>query len=270
MIKKLHYIKENNSSDIEKITLASLKSHYPDFEYSAWMPGSSPLRILYDNGGLFIGPNILSVSRIPDSFFEKDFFAFSPLFDDKQVNTNICYANKEKSPLFLSLMENGLSSLNEEITSSPFKPFFSEEDLSLPSLNIYNKNQFGFINTPDNTYRNISPFLLNINVKSHLAPTNLHYLVIDKKSDPTKVFSLCENFAKLESKEDHFLLLVCNDISSDLTSKMGEFLNYHIVYEGKSWDTLFLNGLDESSLSKVLVEYISRNFRPLSCERLPS
>lgn len=234
------------------------------------MPGSSPLRILYDNGGLFIGPNILSVSRIPDSFFEKDFFAFSPLFDDKQVNTNICYANEEKSPLFLSLIENGFSSLNEEISSSPFKPFFSEEDLSLPSLNIYNKNQFGFINTPDNTYRNISPFLLNMNVKSHLAPTNLHYLVIDKKSDPTRVFSLCENFTKLESKEDHFLLLVCNDISSDLTSKMGEFLNYHIVYEGKSWDTLFLNDLDEPSLSKVLVEYISRNFRPLSCERLPS
>lgn len=270
MIKKLHYIKEDNPSDIEKITLSSFKSHYPDFEYSAWKPGSSPLRILYDEGGLFIGPNLLSLSRIPDQFFEKDFFAFSPVFDSKEVNQNICYANQVNSPLFFSLMENGFSTLDEEINSAPFKPFFPEENLSLPSLNIYNKNQFGFINTPDNTYRSISPFILNMNVKEHLAPTNLHYLVVDKNTSPTSLFSVCESFAKMETQEDHFLLLVCNDISSDLASRMGEFLNYHIVYEGKSWDTLFLSELDETQLSKVLVEYISRYFRPLSCERLLS
>ena len=89
MIKRLHYIKEHYSGNAEKACLLSFKTNYPDFELIAWQPGSSPLKILYDDGGLFIGPGILSLERIPDSFLQKPFLVFDNSFETTNINFNI-------------------------------------------------------------------------------------------------------------------------------------------------------------------------------------
>lgn len=273
MIKKLHYIQEYGSSTTEKTCLASLKENYPDFEFLAWQPQSSPLRILYDHGGLFVGQNILSLSRILDSYFYKPFFTFSNTFDSKELSQSICYADKVNSPFLLELMEKGIEqALQQQINAQPFKPCFNEHNLILPDVNVYSKNQFGFITKPDNTYPDFNktkPFFLDMNIKKHDSSLwHLHYLIINKDSNPTKVFSYCENFVKA-NLPNHFLLLVCNDLERDLASRMGEFLTYHLVYGDKGWNTLFVgNNTDSPALYQILIEYISSNFKVSCCEEL--
>ena len=270
MIKKLHYIKEDYSGNIEKYCLASYKSLYPDFEFLAWKPGSSPLRILYDHGGLFIGPGLYAVNRIPDSYFEKDFLVFDNTFDSRSVNiNNCCYSNEINSPLFLQFMQKGVGEvLKEKIGEVSFKPYLNESDIENEELNIFNKDLFGLIDKGNKTYKEISPYLVDMNTRKINGEWNLHYLVVDEETEANKVFSLCESFhnMKYEDGSKHFLLLVCNDFKRDLCSRMGEFLTYHIVGDGKGWNTIFV--LKKKEIEGVVAEYISKFDRILSCEKL--
>ena len=270
MVKILHYIKEDYSGNIEKICLGACKSIYPDFEIMAWKPGSSPLRILYDHGGLFIGPHILPVNRIPDELLNRSFLVYDNSFDSKLPNLDICCcADKPENPIFLSFMEEGvLPVLNQKIPPQPFKPYQNEYDIFTEEISILNKNQFGFIDKSNRMYPEFKDvYLVDMNTRKHPGEWNMHYLIINKNTNPNKVFSICENFAKMEYKDGsrHFLLLVCNDWERDLTSRMGEFLTYHIVGNDKNWDTIMVR----NNIEEVLTEYIGRNFdKILSCERL--
>lgn len=265
MIKKLHYIKNDYSGEIEKFCLETHKKLYPDFEFLAWKPGSSPLRILYDHGGLFIGPNFFSVSRIPDSYFEKPFIVFDNTFDTLNVDPNICcYSDAEESPLFLEFMEKGIYiPLGDKINSQPFRPCLNETDFLLDRLNIYNKNQFGMF---DRTARKIfdgDGYICSTNTNiSKALDFNLHYKVVDKDTDSNELFIICENFCKLKEGKHFLLLLFKMDGSRDLINRMSDYLNYSVISDDKDWDIIIG---DEN----ILPEYIGKKFDGLkSCERV--
>ena len=276
MIKKLHYIKEDFSGNIEKYCVDKLRELYPDFEFSAWKPGSSPLRILYDHGGLFIGPNIIALKRIPDSYFEKAFISFNNSLNTDYPNINFCcYSNKEKDPLFLRFMENGIgNTLAEEGYYGSFeaKTNLKGFEVNLKNINLLNRVNFGgFDRLSNDVFIDDDIYLMDMNVTRH-DDFNLHYVVINPDTDSNKVHALCENFFnyKYDKDNNHFMLFVCNDFGRDLTTRIGELINYKNIYPNKKAGILVVgNGLDGEKLNMILIEYVGKWFNNLkSCERL--
>ena len=267
MTKILHYIKEDHSGDAERFCLDTYKRDYPDFKFMAWKPGSSPLRILYDNGGLFVGPYVYSRKRIPDSFFEKDFLVFDNSFESQLVNLNLCcYAEAPKSPVFLEFMEKGvMPTLKEKGFKNDFKVGLNKEKQSLDEIDILPSPEFSGLERK--SYDIYDSYLFDMNFNLNKADGfNLHYLTIDEDSSPNKVFSTLENYVnlKVEGKTKHFLLLVCKG-NYDLTNRMCVYLQYHCILENKRWDIIFGDG----DTDKLITEYVGRRFNNLvSCEKL--
>ena len=276
MIKKLHYIKEDYSGDIEKYCVGKLRELYPDFEFMAWRPGSSPLRILYDNGGLFIGQNIIALRRIPDSYFEKSFVSFNNSITTDYPNFNFCcYADKEKDPFYLRCMEIGTTAaLAEEGYNGSFnaRTNLNGCDIELKDINLVNRVKFGGIdNLSKDVFINDDVYLMSMNF-DYINNTILHYVIINPDSESNKVHAICDNYFNFKQEKDsrHYLLFVCNDLTRDLTSRIGELLSYKNVNENKKGGIIVVgNNLDNKALNKLLLEYIGRWTADLkSCERL--
>lgn len=277
MIKKLHYIKEDCSSDIERYCVGKLKELYPDFEFVAWRPGSSPLRILYDNGGLFVGQSLIPLRRIPDPYFEKSFVSFNNTLTTDYPNFNICcYANSEKEPLFLKFMEKGVNTalLEEEGYSGDFKAKTSLDryELELKDINLVSKARFaGFDRLSNDLFLGDDIYFMDMNLRK-VDNVNLHYVVINPDTESNKVHALCDNFFshKYDKDSKHYMLFVCNDLERDLTTRIGELVNYKNISDNKRGGIIVVgNGLDSDTLSKVLIEYMGRWVNGLkSCERL--
>lgn len=268
MIKKLHYIKSDYSGNTEKFCLNTHKKFYPDFEFLAWKPGSSTLKILYDHGGLFIGPGFFSLNRIPDSCLEKPFLVFDNVFDSKKLSQNICcYSDVEKSPVFLNFMDKGIRIPFEEKTDSePFKPCLNESDLLLDNLNIYNKNQFGCFDRFARKMYMGDAYICSTNTFTNpVSDYNLHYKIVNKSTDSNELFAICESFSKFkcDNENKQFLLLLLEiDGNRDLLNRMSDFLNYSVVDENKRWDIVIGN-------EDILTEYIGTHFDKLkSCEKI--
>ena len=280
MIKKLHYIKEDYSGDIEKHCLETYKRDYPDFEFMAWKPGSSPLRILYDHGGLFIGQNMLSLKRIPDFYFDKSFLVFDNALDSGLPNLNLCcYANAPNEQIFLDFMLKGVEPVLYEYGFKDYNLFGAKSslkgyDLFLPDINLFNRINFsGFEKLSHEIYRGDDIYLMDMNIHYSTVydKMHIHYIVVNKDTSSNKVHALCESFynMKYEDGSRHYLLLVCNDLKRDLCSRLGEFITYKNIDDNKIGNVIVLDGVDESEVGKILTEYISRKFwRTESCERL--
>ena len=247
--------------------MRTLKEHYPDYEFMAWRPGSSPLRILYDHGGLFVGPYIYSTGSLPEAYFEKPFFVFNNVFETTQINPNlICYSDAPESPVFKDIMEKGVENcLKERGFQNDFKVGLAEKEQNLDGLNIYPKSLLSF----DRKSReiNVSYFVdMNFNLEK-VNGIHLHYMIVDENSDSNKMFSIIESYAKLELDNEknagHYLLFVNKGGNDDLVTKMTTMLIYYCVNWNKRWG--IINTLDED----VIPEYIGKKFDGLlSCERV--
>lgn len=264
MIKKLHYIKQDYPSNAENFCLKTLKLLYPDFEFMAWRPSSSPIKILYDHGGFFVGPYIYAVNPLPESYFGKSFFVFNNVFETTQINPNlICYSDTQEAPILREFMEKGVEAcLKERGFQNDFKVGLAEKEQNLDGLNIYPKSLLSF----DRKSREISTsyFMdMNFNLEK-VNGIHLHYMIVDENSDSNKVFAVIENYTKLEVKnENHYLLFINKGGNDDLVSRMTTMLIYHCNGWNKRWG--IINTLDED----VIPEYIGRKFdNLLSCEKI--
>ena len=267
MIKKLHYIKEDYSGNAERLCLESFKKIYPDFEICAWKPGSSPIRILYDNGGLCVGPYILAKKKVPEELFEKPFLSFDNKFETTCISLNLCCSPDKENPMFLEFMERGIVPVLKELGfNNEYKVGLAENDLDLGKIKILNRKEYGF----DRGYYELydSSFLdMNINFNK-VNGVHLHYLVINDKINPNILFSIVESYSKMDYKGDkHFLLLVNNSNLNDLISRINVFLLYSCVTEDKMWG--IINTGKTKNPEDVITEYIGRKFdNLLSCERI--
>ena len=116
-------------------------------------------------------------------------------------------------------------------------------------------------------------YLMDTNIDFFSKPDwNLHYVIINSNTPSNKVHALCENFFSHEYKDEskHFLLFICNDLERDLSSRIGELINYKSIYENKKANIIVVgNGEDSATVGDILIEYIGRSFERLkSCERL--
>ena len=275
MIKKIHLIKEDYPGDIEQYCLETFKRDYPDFEFVFWKPGSSPLRILYDNGGLFIGPGLISMSRLPDSFFDKSFLVFDNVFESTLPNINLCcYSDKEQSPIFMEFMEKGIfPALKEKKGLSDKFELEAPRDKLFSDINIFYWDKIiGFDKLSKEVTFNKPFYLLDTNTQKEEGDWHVHYLVVDENTNPSTVYTLCENYSEMEYDDgtNHFMLIVCNDIKHDLANRLSTFLHYKTtVKANKSYNIIAFDNLEETKLYKFIVEYISRRFnKVLSCENL--
>lgn len=269
MINKIHYIKEDYSGNSEKFCLSSLKRDYPDFEFFAWKPGSSPLRILYDHGGIFFGPNIISLKKLPD--FNKPFFVFDNSFESTVPNYNLISGSPEKeSPILLEFMENGtLNTLLKKGFDNTNKVGLNEKNYYLPEIDILNfKEYLGFDKKIFEYYPGSFALDTNFNLNK-FSDIHLHYLVIDEDTTSNKVFSVSESFGKMkyEDGSQHFLLLVVTAPRHDLVSRIGTLLQYHCTSGRKFFDIILPIGIDNPE--GIVAEYMARKFNNvLSCEKL--
>lgn len=264
MIKKLHYIKQDYPSNAENFCLKTLKLLYPDFEFMAWRPGSSPIKILYDHGGLFIGPYIYATEALSETYFKKPFLVFNNVFETVQVNPFLlCYSDAPESPIFKEFMEKGMETcLKEKGFQNDFKVGLAEKEQDLDGINIYPKSLLSF----DRKSReiNTSYFMdMNFNLEK-VNGIHLHYIVVDEESDSNKIFAILESYTKMEAKdENHYLLFINKGGNDDLVSRMTTMLIYHCNGWNKRWG--IINTLDED----VIPEYIGKKFDGLlSCEKI--
>ena len=273
MIKKLHYIKEDHSGSVEQTCLTICKEIYPDYEFMAWKPGSSPWRILYDNGGLFVGQGMIPVKALPEEYLQKPFFVFDNVFDSTNISRRVCFSNEPKNPIFLEIMNNGLEYISGKVSNEP-KIKLNEKDFQFDEFNIFNRNQFGYVDSLSKTLpENESPYFIDIypQRKTGLSDYIIHYKLIDKNTNVNKLYSICENFSNLkcENGTKHFLLLVYNlkNLNIKLANVISELLTYNCHSENKMWDMIISpNG---SASADMATEYIARNFNnTVSCEKV--
>lgn len=268
MIKILHYIKEDYSGSAERFCVSTYKEQYPDFEFMAWKPGSSPLRILYDNGGLFIGPHIYSKKRLPGSFFEKSFLVFDNTFETDTVNIDLCcYSDSKENPLFLEFMQNGIMpTLKKKGFENDFKVGLNKRKQSFDDIDVLSSDIIGFEKKSYEIYQDT--YLMDMNFDlSKISDVNLHYLIINENSDPNKIFSVVESYGKIDYKDEskHFMIIVSTG-NLDLTERMCTLLQYHCAYENKKWDAIFG---EKKKINEIITEYIGRKFNNVvSCEKL--
>lgn len=265
MVKTLNYIKKDYPSDIDEFCLESYKEIYPDFEFKAWKPGSSPIAILYKEGGLFIGPGILARKRLEEEVFDKPFFCFNNAFESTGINLGLCYSEKE-NPIFAKMIEDGiLNTLYKEGLDDSNKIGFGEKDLDLGSIKLLNRFTFGF----DTAYYELydSPFL-DTNLRFEpVYDCHLQYLIADKETDSNRLGFAAERFSKIKSEEKRFFLLVNNGADDDLISRIGTLLLYSSGIPTRLFEIINLGGTDK--VMGVLAEYIGRKFNNLkSCKRI--
>ena len=277
MVKKLHYIKEDYSGSIEKYCLKTYKNLYPDFEFMAWKPGSSPLRILYDHGGLFIGPNFFALNRIDDFYFDRSFLVFNNSLNTDKVNiNNCCYAASPNEEIFMDFMKKGVDTvLAERGYAGNFRAKMAPNGftMTLREIDIFDRISFGGFDKLSLEVYTKGVYLMDTNMRFDPAlDYHLHYMIVNKDTESNKVHALCESFynMKCEDSSRHYLLLVCNDLERNLCSIMGELINYKNVNENKVGNIVVVgNGVEEKEVEKLLVEYVGRKFVNLkSCERL--
>lgn len=263
MDKLLHYIKEDYTGAIEKLCFESFKKTYPDYKIMAWKPGSSPIRILYDKGGLFIGPNILVKKALPEKYFEKPFLMFDNRFETTSINLSLCYSEKG-NPLFLRFMEDKfIDVLYEQGFDNRNKLGLADKEMDLKNIRVLDRFTLGF----DKAYYELydSCFLdTNVNFEE-ISDVYLHYLIADKKTSSKELFFSVDGFlkSKYPSEEKHFILLINNGADSDLISKIGTLLVYSKGNENRQSEIINLGGC--SNISEMVFEYIGRKFNRLKC-----
>lgn len=271
MIEKFHYIKEDFSGNHEKLLVSALKRDYPDATFSAWKPGSSSLRIIYDHGGLFLGPTTLSLKPL-DNYLDKPFLIFDNSFESTYPNYNLAaYSPEKNSPIFLEFMEKGIvNTLKEKGFSDENKIGLNEKIFETEEIRILSKFELGFDKKIFEAYTPNFFIDTNFNIEK-VNDAILHYMVVDENTKSNKAFSVCESFGKMkyDQKEKHFLLVVWNCINPDLESRLGTLLQYHCTSGNKFFDFLNLPGVGKEELEGIIAEYAGRKFDGLiSCEKI--
>ena len=270
MTKILHYIREDYPGSADSFCLSTYKKFYPDFEFMAWRPGSSPLRILYDHGGLFIGHYVMAMQRLPDSFFEKSFIPFDCEYESVFPNVeNCCYAKEPNEKIFLDFMERGMPLvLYEQGFQNDYKVGLSYKTQNLPDIDVVEGKSFGGFERKTGKIYGQYFLKMNFNMEK-VNGVNLHYMIVDKDKDPNKVFSIIEYYGKLKYRDGskHFFLMVSDGSRNDIVEKMNTLFLYHCTTPNKLWDVLLLDGCKD--VEAIISEYIGRKFENLlSCEKL--
>lgn len=266
MTKIIHYIYNRNAGPLEEVCIESWKRIYPDFEFQLWEPGSSIVRILYDNGGLFLGSDVMAIKRIPDEYFAKSFVPWDDAFETTVVNPGICfYAAEPKEELFLQMFDGFGDALARAGINNRTKLGVSERDQELKDITIVNRLLFGANDKISFQLPLETPYLLHVNPEFNQKweGFHVHTLVVDENSKHNNVYIACKRFCEMKPAdgESHVLILVNNSPDTDFVNRMCTLLNYHINNRcnyNRRWLYLPIGCCD--SVGDIITEYVGRKF----------
>ena len=298
MTKIIHCIKVGPNSelgDFELSCVESWKRTYPDWEIKYWtdkeiLPLLSDckfavsaynkgafayagdyvrLKILYEEGGLYMDTDVFCVNRIPDECFEKSFTAWDAGFDTYWTQNGTCvYACKPKQKIFRAMAdyyrkfdEYPKFSADNTVVEFVIRGFGLNFDnrmtcqltnQELEDFNVYNCAQFGAFDYTQNLIwslpEDIPVYLVHARAKSWAGYSDeniyLYYAFVNEDTDMMRLYEIVLGLNTLNTN--------VNWLSKWLNYRR---LNYMVVPLGV--------GLEEDELNAAFLDFVTKRFNKI-------
>ena len=320
MTKIIHCIKVGPNSELGDFELScvdSWKRTYPDWEIKYWtdkeiLPLLSDckfavsaynkgafayagdyvrLKILYEEGGLYMDTDVFCVNRIPDSYFEKSFTSWDAGFDTYWTQNGTCvYACKPKQKIFRMMAdyyrkfdEYPKFSADNTVVEFVIRGFGLNFDnrmtcqltnQELEDLNVYNCAQFGAFDYTQNLMWNLPKdkpvYLVHARAKSWAGYNDenvyLYYAFIDDNTDTMKLYEMIQKFMdmKMNNLSCKAILVLGMNTVSGVANWFSKWLSLRLKDGRKDYLMAPLgNGLSEDELNSAFLDFITKRFNKI-------
>ena len=316
MTKVIHCIKVGPNSelgDFELTCIESWKKVYPDFEIKYWTDKEvipflgdckyavscynakayvyaldyARLKILYEEGGMYLSTDTFCVNRVPDACFEKAFTGWDPGYDTYWSQNKICmycekgdkiveemidlYKKFGEFPDFKvdnTVVENVLRKHGIDF-SDRFRCRYTNQTVD-DCYNVFNCIQFGAWDYNQKCYNYTSEFPvffvtcdMEVLQKKEY-PVQLFYAFLNEDTDLAELSSKINAFIDMKVPQGVYpdLLIAVNCMNGNevffskrLWMKLGNNTGQ------KRWDIFPLgNGLNEDELNAAFLDYVSKKY----------
>ena len=321
MIKTIHCIKVGPTSELGDFELScvdSWKRVYPDFEIKYWtdkeiLPLLSDckyavscynnkkyafamdyvkLKILFENGGLYMDTDVFCVHRVPDSCFEKAFTAWDPGFDTYWSQNGTCMycepGNKTTGQMieyYKSFEEYPKVSYDNTVVEHIMRAkgvIWDKNRLTCRFTNqvvdndisVFNCVQFGawdyvqkcYLGNRDGDY---PIYFVHCRTKSWCGFDNenvqIFYAFINEDTDLLKLSNAINYFLKMKvtGKAKPVLLLALNTIGKEGDFSKRLWMELGLKSE-KSWNIFPLgDGLSDDDLNRSFLDYVTKRYNKI-------
>lgn len=320
MIKTIHCIKVGPNSelgDFELSCIESWKRTYPDFKIKYWtdkeilplisdckyavscynnrkfafVADYARLKILYQEGGLYMDTDVFCVNRIPDSIFEKSFTAWDAGFDTYWSQDGTCiYASEPGLELFKRFIDfyKTFKEFPEFAADNTVIEYVIRQlginwgdrttcqltNQELKDLCVYNCVQFGAFDYTQNLMWGVSKetpiYLVHARIKSWSEYSDqniyLYYAFIDEDTDIMKLYDVVHKFAdmKLNNLSCKAVLVLGMNTVSTKANWISKWLNLRLKDPKKEFLMAPLgNGMDEDELNAAFLDFITKRFNKI-------
>lgn len=319
MTKIIHCIKVGPSSELGDFELScvnSWKKTYPDFTIKYWTDKQilpliedckyalscyknkkfayvgdyARLKILYEEGGLYMDTDVFCVSRIPDSCFEKSFTSWDAGFGTYWTQNGTCLYAASPNEAFFGQMVKYYKGFDEYPTyvadNTVIEHFIRKEskldwsnrmtcqltNQDIGPMNVYNCAQFGAFDYVQNLMWNVGDdvpvYLVHSRTKSWAGyvyeGVYLYYAFIDKDTDMKALYNAVHYFNNMKNNPNckTILVLGLNTVSSSI-NWFSKWLKLNL---GKEKDYLIAplgDGLDDEELNAAFADFVSKRYNKI-------
>ena len=321
MTKTIHCIKVGPNSelgDFELSCIDSWKKVYPDFEIRYWTDKELlplladceyavscynsgkyafamdyvKLKVMYENGGLYMDTDVFCVNRVPDSCFEKAFTAWDSGFDTYWSQNGTClyceagnktigqmvdyYKTFEKYPKVSydnTVVEHVMRAKGVIWDKNRLTCRFTNQEVD-KDIRVYNCAQFGAWDYVQkcflNTNGELPIYFVHCRTKSWLdfdkENVQIFYAFINDDTDILKLSNAVNAFInmKVTGNAKPVLLLALNSVNGEegiFSKRLWMNIDSN---SGKSWNIFPLgNGLNDDDLNRAFLDYVTKRYNKI-------
>lgn len=320
MTKIIHCIKVGPNSELGDFELSCVGSWikaFPDWEIKYWtdaeiLPMLSDcryavscynnrayafamdyvkLKILYENGGLYMDTDVFCVNRIPDSCFETAFTSWDPGFGTYWSQNGTClYCEpgneivKEIIDLYKTFDEFPKYSVDNTVAEMVLRAHginFTDRttcqltNQDLGGFKVYNCVQFGAFDYIQNQMwsvpKELPIYLVHARTKSWVKQkdenTYLYYAFIDDNTDVIKLYWAVDAFIKMDMGNlgaTSVLVLGLNTTDGRNANWMSRRLAMELQGQKKGFLVAPLGtGLDDDELNSAFLDFVTKRFNKI-------
>ena len=315
MIKVIHCIKVGPNPELGDFELSCVESWrkvYPDFEIKYWTDNEVlpliqdcryavscynnkryafvtdylRLKILFQEGGLYMDTDVFCVNRVPDSCFDKAFSCWDPGFDTYWNLNGVClYSDPgnatigEMAAYYRTFDEYPKCNMDNTVVefilrakgidySNRLTCRFTNQEIG-DDYRTYNCIQFGawdHVLRQYNYVPDVPVYFVHCGTKSWASKndnTYLFYAFLNEDTDLMKLSNAVNAYIDMEVPEGVRPVLVIavncmNGNESNFSKRLWIRLGNN---ERKGWDIFPIgNGLDDDELNEAFLDFISKKF----------